>query len=1005
MTNKSRLTGSVLSAFVAVMMLAVPVAGNAQETSSAVRGVVTDDSGNALTDAIVTVRSEASGFSRSSTTSGSGDYAIRNLPIDIYTISVSSSGFAGQESPGLNVNLGQTANINFVLTSDGDIEEIVVTASATQAVQVALGPSASFDLEALQAAPAINRNITDVLRGDSRIYVDESRGGINAVQCGGKNPRYNSLTVDGVRMNDSFGLNSNGYPTERMPFSYDAINQVSVELAPFDVQYGGFSACNINAVTKSGGNQFSGSAFYDYTSDSLRGDSLEGDDIESGAYTEKRYGVTFGGPIIEDKLFFFAAYEKLEGADLMDRGVMGSGAVNELNVTQADLDTIAEIARTVYLYDPGFIPSAMAHEDEKLLARFDWNVSDRQRLAFTYTYNDGFGNVGADRAQDEIEFSNHYYSRQTELNSYAGALYSDWSDKFSTEVRVSYLNIDALHAPIGGTDFGEMRIELGRDSTTPSDVDVYLGSDDSRQANKLDYDVTSVSLKGTYFLDGHSLTFGVEREALEVFNLFVQHSETELRFNSIDDFRTGFADDIYYNNAPSHNPSEAAAVWGYELNTLFAQDEMDIADNLSIVFGLRYDWYTSDDRPGENPEFVADYGFSNNGTFDGEGLVQPRFGFTWDLSGDTSVHGGLGLYSGGDPNVWLSNAYSGNNILQFGSYLRDIDITGFTWEDIEANAPAGAGAGWGIPTQMHDQVSGGTGSNFEMSYVDPDFKLPKEYKLALGVNHVFPGDYVVTADLLLTKGVDSPRIERSDLAPNGFSPDGHPLYLVGDDTGLEPAFALTNSDHGTRSTVISLGLAKAIGDSFDYRLGYSYTDAEDSNPMTSSVSFSNYTNRAFFDPQEDVLATSNYAIKNRFVATANWRKDFSSSTRLMLSLYGSYNSGRPYTIGINSADVHGFDLYLGDIENLLAPGTERNSETGSSWTKLDFKATLDMPGFGDEHRASVFVVVDNLTNLLNDDWGVLYQHNFPRTIEAGTAESRLGDASRYEIRFGVQYSF
>ena len=180
--------------------------------------------------------------------------------------------------------------------------------------------------------------------------------------------------------------------------------------------------------------------------------------------------------------------------------------------------------------------------------------------------------------------------------------------------------------------------------------------------------------------------------ALEVFNLFVQHSETEMRFNSIDLFRAQFADDIYYNNAPSHDARDAAAVWGYELNTLFAQDEMDISDTFSIVFGLRYDWYSSDDAPGENPEFVSDYGFSNSGTFDGEGLFQPRFGFTWDISGDTTLNGGLGLYSGGDQNVWLSNAYSGNNILQFGAYMRDQDITGFTWEDVEASAPAGAGA-------------------------------------------------------------------------------------------------------------------------------------------------------------------------------------------------------------------------------------------------------------------------------------------------------------------------
>ena len=994
MFKKLRLTGSMLAVFAAVLMLAVPVAGNAQETSSAVRGVVTDDGGSPVANSTVTIVSDNTGFSRSATTNSSGEYTIRGIPIDSYTISVSSAGYGSQESPGLVVNLGQTANVNFALSS-GSIEEIVVTASAMQVVQVALGPSASFDLETLQNVPAINRNITDVLRGDSRIYVDETGGHTNGVQCGGKNPRFNSTTVDGVRMNDGFGLNSNGYPTERMPFSYDAINQISVELAPFDVEYGGFSACNINAVTKSGGNQFSGSAFYDYTDDGLRGSSLEGDAIQSGEYTEKRYGVTFGGPIVQDKLFFFVAYEKLDGADLLDRGPVGSGAVNEVLVSQAELDEIADIARDVYFYDPGFIPSAIPHDDEKFLARFDWNISDKHRAAFTYTFNDGFSNVGADRDQNEIEFNLHHYKRQTELNSYSGSLFSDWTDNFSTEFRVSYLDIDALHAPLGGNAFGEVRVEL-------ADVDVYLGSDDSRQSNKLDYDVTSFALKGYYYLEGHSLTFGVEREALEVFNLFVQHSQTEMRFDGIQNFRDQMASRVYYNNAPSHNDADAAAVWGYQINTLYAQDDWDIRDNFSLVLGLRYDWYTSDDSPGENPDFVADYGFSNSGTFDGEGLIQPRLGFTWDLSGSTTLNGGVGFYSGGDPNVWLSNAYSGNNILQFGADIRNFDMSASTYEDIEADAPAGAAAGWGVPTVLHDQVTGGTGSNFEMSYVDPNFSLPGEWKFALGVSHTTQSDYVLTADLLMTRGKDSPIVLRADLDQTGTNPDGYPQYA----SVREPAFVLTNSTEGTRSTVMSVGLAKNIGDSFDYRLGYSHVDAEDSNPMTSSVSFSNYTNRAFFDPQEDVLSTSNYAIEHRFVATANWRKEFGTSTMLTLSAYGSYNSGNPYSIAFDGTiNPYNFTPYLDFQPRVLEPGAVRNSLTGSSWSKIDLKAKLDFPGFGEEHAASVFLVIDNFTNLLNDDWGVVYQHNFPGTIEEGTLEARLGDVSRYEIRFGVQYSF
>jgi hypothetical protein len=1011
MNHKSRSLGSVLAtmkqlsfvALAAVFLVALPVASNAQETSSDVRGTVYDDSGNPVPGATVTVRNDASGLTRTATTSASGEYLVRNLPIGgNYHITVAGEGYGSERAEGVAVNLGKTTEFDFSLSSSETIEEIVVLGSEMVAKQVAVGPNATFSLEALQTAPAINRNLTDVLRADARIYVDESRGGINAVQCGGKNSRFNSLTVDGVRMNDSFGLNSNGYPTERMPFSYDAIEQVSVEMAPFDVEYGGFSACNINAVTKSGGNSFSGSAFYDFTNDGLRADTLEGDKITTGSYDEKRYGVTFGGPVIQDKLFFFVAYEKLDGANLFDRGPIGSGAVNEVDVSQADLQRIADIALAQYQYDVGGIPTSVPHSDEKFLAKFDWNINETQRLAFTYTWNDGDNYTESDSDLSEFEFSKHLYERGAELTSYAASLYSDWTDSFSTEIRVSKLELDMRQVSVAGTEFGEIRVDTGP-------VDVYLGADDSRQSNDLDYEVMSVALKGNYYLGEHGLSFGVEREEVDIFNLFVQHTSTEVRFSSIDDFENGFPNAIYYNNAPSLNPNDAAADWGYEVNTVYAQDELQMRDNLSLIFGLRYDWYTTGSAPPVNQDFVDDYGFANNATVDGLGLLQPRFGFTWDLSGDTTVHGGIGLYSGGDPNVWLSNTYSANNVQQFGQRGRNFGYTDgsrslfdndIVWVPNAPGVPVGPG--YGVPSELADAVAAGVGDNFEINYLDPNFELPSEWKFSLGVTHNFPGDYLVTADVLFTKGSDSAMVRHGDLDQVGTNPDGYPIY----DSTREASFVLTNSSQGNRSTVFSVGLAKSIGDNFDYTVGYSYTDAEDVQPMTSSVAFSNYTNRAFFDPEEDVRSTSNYEIKNRFTATANWRHEFGRSTLLTVSLYGSANSGRPYSISYDGTiDPYGFTPYLDFLPIVLEPGVARNAETGSWWKKIDMRVNLDFPGFSEDHQASAFLVVDNLTNLLNDDWGVLYQHDFPRTVVAGTPEARIGDASRYEIRFGVQYSF
>ena len=971
------------------------------DTSASIRGVVVDQSGNPVAGATVTAQSEGTSLTRSADSNATGVFLIRNLPVgSTYTVTASEGGYSSDTIENIALVLGQTTALNFTLASAGVLEEMVVTGSRIK-TQVAVGPSASFGLKELESAPNINRNITDILRIDPRVYVDESRGDINAIQCGGKNSRFNSWTVDGVRMNDLFGLNSNGYPTERMPIPYDAIQQVSVELSPFDAKYGGFTACNINSVTKSGSNEFYGGFFFDYSDDSMRGDTLEGDDIDYVDYDETRWGVNFGGPIIEDKLYFFAAYEKWDGANLFERGPIGSGAVNEVLVTQAELEEILDIARTVYQYDPGSIPSSVDNEDEKYMVKLDWYINDYHRLAFTYNYNDGFNVTQSDGDLNEFEFSNHLYERGAELDNYVATLYSDWSDNFSTEIRLGHLKLDNRQISVGGTDFGEIRVEL-------ADVDVYLGGDDSRQSNKLDYEVDTISFRGNYDWNGHELTFGFEREALDIFNLFIQHTETEIRFRGMDNFRNGFARAIYYNNAPSHNPNDAAADWGYEINTVYLQDKFDLTDTITIVAGLRYEWYTSDDEPVTNPDFVADYGFSNGQSFDGEGLIQPRFGITWDISEDLTLRGGVGRYSGGNPNVWLSNNFSNNNVLQFGQRGRSFGYTNGSrslfdadviYKGLEPGVPNGPG--WGVPAEIYDAVSGGTGDNFEINYLDPSFDLPSEWKMALGFTYYTENMMQIQGDVIWTRGEDTAMVRHGDLERIGQTADGYPIY----DSVREASFVLTNSDEGNRSLTASIFLSKAYDNGFDWTFGYTYNDAEDVQPMTSSVAFSNYQNRAFFDPEEDVLSTSNYNIAHRLTATFNWEKQWFGDNITRISLYASANEGPPYSYAYNGTIVpYGFTPYLDFNNNVLAPGDRRNDQEGSWWAKVDFKIEQEFnigPG-----QASAFLVIDNLTNMINDDWGVLEKVNFPNNVVRGSQEeARIGDASIYEIRIGVEYNF
>lgn len=518
----------------------------------------------------------------------------------------------------------------------------------------------------------------------------------------------------------------------------------------------------------------------------------------------------------------------------------------------------------------------------------------------------------------------------------------------------------------------------------------------------------SISLTGNYELSGHSLSFGVEREELDVFNLFVQHTQTEIRFDGIENFRNGFASAIYYNNAPTSNPNDAAADWGYAVNTLFFQDEFNIGNSLTITTGLRYDWYTTSDKPTENAGFTAEYGFSNSANLDGEGLLQPRLGFTYDYSVALTFHGGVGLYSGGDPNVWLSNNFSANNVLQFGQRGRSFGYTDgsrslfdadVVYLGLESGVPDGPG--YGIPSELYDAVESGVGDNFEINYLDPGFDLPSEWKYAVGFTYYFQNDYILQGDMLVTRGKDTAIILHGDIDRVGTTADGYPIY----DATREASFVLTNSDQGNRSFGTSLFLSKSYDNGMDWSVGYAYTDAEDVQPMTSSVAFSNYQNRSFFDPQEDKLSTSNYNIRHRFTAVYNWRAQWFGDNLTTISVFASYNEGPSFSYAFDGTiSPYGFTPFLDFRDNVLAPGDDRNEQHGKWWGKIDFRIEQEFnvgPG-----KASAFLVIDNLTNLLNDDWGILEKVNFPNNVVRGDLEEpRVGDASRYEIRFGVKYSF
>ena len=987
----------ILIALIAVLSLGNLVA---QETTSNVRGTVTDGAGNAVANAVVTITSSTTGVAKSDSTDVNGLYSIRNLPSGVtYQVLVTADGLLSSESDGLNLAVGQTAVLNIALST---LEEVTVLGQRVEVASTALGPNAVFSLEDLQTSPAVNRNINDVIGQDPRVFIEQNRGDIDAIQCVGANSRFNSLTVDGIRLNDGFGLNSNGYPTQRMPFPYDAVSSVAVEMAPMSVTYGGFSACNINAVTKSGSNEMFGSGFLELGGSDLQGSSIEGDDLNLAAYDESVFGFEFGGALIQDKLFFYGAYEFYDTVNFTGRGPVGSGALREVDITQAELDRIIDIAVNKYGFNPGEIPQdPFDTEDEKYLLKLDYYADDRTRLSFTYQYNEGLDYTASDGGSDELEFAGHYYLRGAEMNAYSFSAFTDWSDNLSTELRYAVNDVDFTQAPSGGLVFGEFRVET-------DEVDVYFGADDSRQANDLDYTVTNFVFKTSLVIDNHTFTFGFENENYDVYNLFYQHTLTETRFRSIDDFEAGIGR-VYYGNHFTHNQDLVGDYLDYDVGTMYLMDEFSVNDKLNVVLGLRYEYYETDSIPQLNTNFVDAFGFANNTTLDGVDLLMPRLGFTYELSDSVEVRGGYGLFSGGNPNVWYMNNYANTNVDAVQTNRRNMRLfeIDYAAESCVAGAPR-VGAGYCVPQALYDEITYLDGSNFEINYLDPNFKAPAELKTTFGITKYYDDGTVVTLDYQKGKGQDNAIWKRGpEIVVDGTTDQGRDAYnQVGPGT-----FVLTNASVGNTSESIALGVYKDFGD-VDVRLGYAYVDSKDVNPMTSSVGASNYWNRAFWSPQEEVLARSNYNVRNRLTARVGYVKEFFAGLPTRFVLFAQADTGSPYSLVIDGYDCtvreYGYTPYL-DFGNhcLVEPGT-RNAEDGSDFAKADLRITQALPTLRDGDRASAYFVIDNFTNFLNDEWGVLRRAGFPYGVtpsRVNRPEFRSTGASLWEMRIGFDYKF
>ncbi|WP_297514506.1 TonB-dependent receptor [uncultured Caulobacter sp.] len=698
------------------LAFALAPAAYAQQTTAAVRGVAVDDKGAPIVGATVTVTHVPSGTDQVAVTNEAGAFDVRGLRVGgPYKITATAQGFAPQALGDLFLNVGDAQRVRLALAPAAEVSEVVITAAkaATTSQLANVGSRTTLGRQQIDAVVSVKRDIRDIGRRDPLANLDfvaRGTGPSGGLYIAGSSPRANRITIDGVRSADSYGLNTGGLSTNRGPVSFEALEQVSIQAVPFDVEDGDFTGGALNLIMRSGGNQFHGTAFDNYRTTRMVGNELPNvgfvnNDILQGPVSgyrkvknkihESNFGFFLSGPIIKDRLFFATSYEKFKSFDVTGVGPAGAGFAANFNkipgvstgagATQADIDSVLSNwsgYAASGLLKPGAVSLVKPILDEKSSVKIDYNIADGQRL--TATYRHAFSSVWKrSPSTTSISLDTNWYVQPENEDNYALQLNSRWTPNLSTEARVAFRGYQRGQLPPEGQGFANVTIctdptSVGAVFSCSSGVpSIAFGPDQFRQANVLKTKDTSGSFIANFTgIEHHQIKAGYQYRGMEIYNLFLQAARGVYYFDSVADFQAGIANQLSYGNSLTGTATDAAAVLDYKVHTLLAQDTWDVNDNLTVNFGVRWDHYAADKKPTLNPNFVKRYGYSNQTTYDGIDVVMPRVSAKYN--GDWfELSGGFGLVSGGLPDVFLGNSYGGTTGALTNSFAIRRNPTGF----------------------------------------------------------------------------------------------------------------------------------------------------------------------------------------------------------------------------------------------------------------------------------------------------------------------------------------
>ncbi len=994
----------VILQFLAILLF--PAMVMAQVTSSSMNGTVRSTAGTPIEGATIKVTHLPTGTNYSTSSGKNGAYFIPNMiPGGPYSVQISHIGFDNFEEKNLVLALGD--NIRFdadLRNSSQELTNVVVSAQrGTGSLRRKTGASTSIGKDMLANLPTLSRSLSDFTRITPQA---------NGNSFGGMNNRFNNITIDGAVNNDVFGLASSGTPggqANTTPISLDAIQEIQVVLAPYDVSYGNFTGGGVNAVTRSGTNTLEGSVYYFMRNQGLTGkDPVSG--VKTGEYSDKQYGIRLGGPIIKNKLFFFANAELARRSSPTTFNAGEDGAA----LTRDEASQLTNTLQSQYGYDAGTSDVFDARtQGDKFFGRIDWNITDRHRLTVRHNYISAYDD-NISRSRTLFRFGNNTYRFNNKQNITVAELRSRFSNAVSNNLIVGVHRIRDFRSTYGSL-FPSVEISKGA-------ATVQFGSERSSTANELDQDIFELTDNLKIFKGKHTVTIGTHNEFFKFRNLFINNLNGRWRFASMEDFYNNFPRqfDVSYSANKTTDPRPAAAFNAAQLG-FYVQDEVQFNPRFRLTYGLRVDVPLLPDEPTFNPvvdsTFNGEYNTQN--VPNGQLLWSPRLGFNYDVEGDRSliVRGGVGIFSGRVPFVWISNQYGGTGMM-----LRTTAQT----DNTPTAPPFDVNGGNGFEPDPDKQSNiGSAGNSFEASLMDKNFKLPQVFRGNLGIDAKLPGGIDATIDFIYTKTLNNVFYQDVNLTPAVGTVD--PAYNNGFDDriafasstnarrknpSITNALLLTNTNKGFAYNV-GFTLSKSFRN-FLTRVSYNHNGSTDVNSGASSTALSNWEFvQVVGDPNNAPLAISNYSLPHRVLAMVSYGKEYAKHFKTTVSLFYSGNSGQRFTYlvngDLNSDGRFGNDLMyvpadpsqIRFVDMLNTDGsvrftaqqqsdaffayidndkylskrkgmyTERNGSSTPWEHVIDARIAQDfyiMAG-GQRHGLQLTFDIFNLTNLLNKDWG------------------------------------